>query len=115
MTDFQTRKFRRKSLSPISRLVDILPDEAFDKAAAAGSSSKESLANMGRQVTDPSVTKPTSEPAPSNDARGATSDEGKSRPETFPVFGKRSGRRLSVTSRIQAMLKDTAKEPGHQR
>jgi len=130
------KMMRRKSLSPISRLVDILPDDAFgkdtpddnEKEKDATTISKSSVARIGLSPAEPlayktsaekekvfcsdkytdDVTSKNVETKSDNVEEAAESHPGQSlpnQPSSTPFLSRKS-QRLSVTNRIESMLKD---------
>lgn len=119
LNKFQNR--RRRSLSPISRLVDILPEEAFDDKEE-----KASLATMGQTPTSAAAAAERSQPeklvaassedAPNkNDGTAAEKNDVNNlinknlRPAMYSGIRSRRNR-LSVSNRIESMLKNSAEE-----
>jgi len=94
-------RYKRRSISPISRLVNILPDEALEK------DDKASLSKIGQSPTTPSV----------EDTKGPTTEE-HGKPEN-PDKGSSAKipprrRRVSVTDRLQSMMTDSNEESSGQ-
>jgi len=96
-------RYKRRSISPISRLVNILPDEALEK------DEKASLSKIGRSPTTSSVER-TNGPTTEEHSKPENPDEADSVKIKIPP----RRRRVSVTDRLQSMMTDSSDESSGQ-